>query len=82
MVKMDLEKAYDKVSWDFLLHTLELLHFPATTMKLIALALNQLPFRYYGMVSKHGLSNPLGEFAKETLYPPSYLCFTWKDFPS
>lgn len=35
MLKLDLEKAYDKVDWEFLLHMLDLFKFPLTTIKLI-----------------------------------------------
>lgn len=35
-MKVDLEKAYDKVNWNILVHTLHLLNFPLATMKLIS----------------------------------------------
>ena len=35
MLKLDLEKAYDQVNWDFLLETLEFFGFLSTILKLI-----------------------------------------------
>lgn len=35
MLKVDLEKAYDHVNWDFLMETLELFGFPASCLRLI-----------------------------------------------
>lgn len=35
MFKLDLEKAYDKVNWQFLIHTLHLFNFPEATLNLV-----------------------------------------------
>ena len=35
MMKLDLEKAYDRVNWDFLMETLELFGFPNESLRLI-----------------------------------------------
>ena len=40
MLKLELEKAYDKVDWDYLIQTLQLFNFPQATIKLVHACIN------------------------------------------
>lgn len=78
-IKLDLEKAYDQLEWDFIKETLEFFQLPTN---LITLIMNMI-----SSTSFHILWNgvPLPEVVptrgvrQGDLLPPIFLSFVWKD---
>lgn len=71
IIKLDFEKSYDRVDWDFLLQTLNLFGFPPSTVKLIRVCITSLSLavlwngeRTDGFVPTRGLrhSDPLSPY--------------------
>lgn len=46
VLKLDLEKAYDRVDWDFLRHTLQLFGFPPVIISLIMHGIYNFHFHF------------------------------------
>lgn len=59
MLKLDLEKAYDKVNWNFMLHSLHLFHFPEATINLIKMCLTSTTISVLWNGEKYKVFYPL-----------------------
>lgn len=79
-IKIDLEKAYDRLQWDFFIDTLKVIGFPKKLINLIWHCISSPKMRL--LWKEKPLRNLLHpeELDKETLYPLIFLCFALKDF--
>lgn len=71
MVKLDLEKAYDRVSWEFLMDTLRLFGFLERTMQLIGSVYPELLSLCWGM---ERLSMPIQRVVGDGCWTPFPVC--------
>lgn len=77
-VKVDLEKAYDKINWNFLEKVLVEVGFNDKLRQLILFCIksSRLSIIWNGEKLSHF---SLGrELRQRILYPPAYLCYAWK----
>lgn len=65
LLKLDLEKAFDKLEWSFIHYSLSSLNFPPTFINLLCFALQLVIFQYWLMEILLNISNPHGELDKE-----------------
>ncbi|KAL9682814.1 hypothetical protein QQ045_014623 [Rhodiola kirilowii] len=77
IMKIDMSKAYDQVSWLFLLRMMQALGFKNTWCDLIYRLISNCWYPFYGMALRSATSNLIKEFAKETLYWLAFLLFLW-----
>lgn len=80
MVKLDLEKAYDRVSWEFLMDTLRLFGFLERTMQLIGSVYPELLSLCCGMASVLLSFCRLEGSDKATRFRLIFSSFTWSAY--
>jgi hypothetical protein len=78
--KLDLEKAFDNVNWDFLSIFLHDFGFPDITIKLIMHCVSSSTTLSYGMETSCHISSQLTVSDKVTLCPPISSFFAWRSF--
>lgn len=81
IVKLDLEKAYDRMSWFFLEDTLHSMNFPSRWIQLIMRCVTscQMQILWNGAKSDIFFLSLLEVCVKAIRYPPISLCFVWRD---
>jgi len=79
-IKIDLEKAYDRIKWKFVKNYLEECKIPLISLKQSIIAYLPLATKLCGMGIKLTLSSPLEEFGMETLSPLISLLFLWRGY--
>lgn len=79
--KINLEKAYDNVEWDFLRGCLLDFGFPTSTVTLIMFYVSSSSL-CFGMVRNSPPLLPPGVLGREILSPLIYLFFAWRKSPS
>lgn len=77
-IKVDLEKAYDRVRWDFLRDTLILDNFPTDLVDIIMSFVTTVNIKFCGMGSSLLISPLLEGCGRGILCPPTCLFYAWK----
>lgn len=81
LMKIDLEKAYDKISWKFLLDTLIFFNFnPAWTALIMSCVTSVNSSIIWNGETLEEFSPGRG-LRQETLYPHTSLSYVWRDYP-
>lgn len=70
ILKLDLEKAFDKIEWSFIIGTLRLFNLPHNLIKLIMSCITSRGLQSSLMGGKQVISNQLKDYDKETPYLP------------
>lgn len=78
VMKLDLEKAYDRLRWDFIDDTLSDIGFPNCIRRVIMNCISsaEMCIMWNGKFLK--LSNPHGALGKATQFLRTFLCFVWR----
>lgn len=79
VVKLDLEKAYDRLEWDFIRKVLLYLNFPDSWMKLImsCISSSSLSVIVNGGTAPPKASSLLVALGRGTPFPPIYSFYAW-----
>lgn len=80
-VKIDLEKAFDRIEWPFIKETLEYFNIPKCCPNSSCLVSPPTLFKSFSMVDLQRLSTLLVESGNETLCPLTSSSCAWRDFP-
>jgi len=73
--KLDLEKAYDHVNWDFLLYVMKRMGFGERWIGWIRQCISSVSFAVLVNGSPTSSSQLLGGFVRKILYPPYFFCW-------
>ncbi|KAH1097269.1 hypothetical protein J1N35_014190 [Gossypium stocksii] len=76
-IKLDSEKAYDRVSWEFINVSMVAAGIPIFLRNVIMTAIFPLLCKFYGIECSLKSSNLKEEFVRAILYHLIYLCFEW-----
>lgn len=78
VLKVDLEKAYDRVEWSFLKEVLLAVGFSTHLVGLILSCISSTSHQFSGMVNDCRIFNLKEDYGKEILSPHTYLYFVWR----
>ena len=79
-IKIDLEKAYDCLSWRFIHDTLKRWDSLLIGLIILCIVLKPLKSRFLGMAQCWSGLNLRGVFIKDMLFPLIFLCFVLSDW--
>lgn len=77
-MKINMEKAYDGLRWDFIRDTLEEARFLESVIRLVMKCVTTLQYKCYETVDLLLNLSLLEESGKVTLYPHTFLSLLWK----
>jgi len=78
-IKIDLEKAYDRLRWQFIQETLLEARLPQLMVDVILNCISLTSFNISCMGKRPRLLHHQEELGKVTRYPLIFLCCVWKD---
>lgn len=76
-IKVDLEKAYDRLEWNFIHKVLRAFHFPNQMIKLIMSCISTTSISILLMARPWTILTPLEASAKATHYPLTSSSYVW-----
>ena len=76
-LKLDMEKAYDRIEWDFIIKCFEELGFHPKWVRWIKECISSFPALYYLMGIRLVSLDQLVVFVKKTRYLPIFSSFLW-----
>lgn len=80
VIKVDLEKAYDRLKWDFIRDTLSDVGFPSNLSRIIMECISTASMQIFGMEGLRLNFFPVGALDKGAQCLITFLCFVWRNW--